>query len=142
MSHTRIVTTAISFLLLAGTSLAQAAQTAQAPDNQVAKGPSPKASTANSTAKPAPTSLVDLNTASKQTLMTLPGITETSAMKIIENRPYKAKADLTQKKVISQDAYAKIEARINVKTSTRVSPGNVEKKAASSKGQSEVQKKQ
>jgi DNA uptake protein ComE-like DNA-binding protein len=33
--------------------------------------------------------------------MTLPGITETSAQKIIENRPYKAKADLTQKKVIS-----------------------------------------
>ena len=141
MSQTRIVTTAISFLLLAGTSMAQAAQ---APTNQVAKGPTPKASasTSNSTAKATPTSLVDLNTASKQTLMTLPGITETSAMKIIENRPYRTKADLTQKKVISPDAYAKIEARINVKTSTRVSPGNVEKKAASSKGQSEVQKKE
>ena len=136
MSHSRIVTTAISFLLLAGTSLAQA------PNNQVAKGPTPKASASNSTTKPTPASLVDLNTASKQTLMTLPGITETSAQKIIENRPYKAKADLTQKKVISPDAYAKIEARINVKTTTRVSPGNVEKKAASSKGQSEVQKKQ
>jgi DNA uptake protein ComE-like DNA-binding protein len=128
MSHTRIVTTAISFLFLAGSALAQT------PSNQVAKGPTPKAT--------APASLVDLNTASKQVLMTLPGITETSATKIIENRPYKTKADLTQKKVISPDAYAKIEARINVKTTTRVSPGNVEKKAASSKGQSEVQKKQ
>jgi DNA uptake protein ComE-like DNA-binding protein len=139
MSHTRIVTTAVSFLILAGSALAQA------PSNQVAKGPTPKASTSNSSnsaTKPTSATLVDLNTASKQTLMTLPGITETSAMKIIENRPYKAKADLTQKKVISPDAYAKIEARINVKTTTRVSPGNVEKKAASSKGQSEVQKKE
>jgi DNA uptake protein ComE-like DNA-binding protein len=136
MSHTRIVSTAVSFLILAGSLLAQS------PSNQVAKGPTPKASASNSTTKSTPTSLVDLNSASKQTLMTLPGITETSAQKIIENRPYKAKADLTQKKVISPDAYAKIEARINVKTTTRVSPGNVEKKAASSKGQSEVQKKE
>jgi len=74
--------------------------------------------------------------------MTLPGITETSARKIIENRPYKTKADLTQKKVISPDAYAKIEARVTAKTTSRVSPGNVEKKAASSKGTSEVQKKE
>jgi DNA uptake protein ComE-like DNA-binding protein len=136
MSRTQIVTTAVSFLILAGSSLAQS------PSNQVAKGPTPKASASNSTTKSTSTSLVDLNTASKQVLMTLPGITETSANKIIENRPYKSKADLTQKKVISPDAYAKIEARINVKTTTRVSPGNVEKKAASSKGQSEVQKKE
>ena len=137
MSHTRIVSAAVSFLILAGSSLAQSAQS---PSNQVAKGPTPKASASNSTSKSTSTSLVDLNSASKQTLMTLPGITETSALKIIENRPYKSKADLTQKKVISPDAYAKIEARINVKTTSRVSPGNVEKKAASSKGTSEVHK--
>src|SRR6185369_3819645 len=113
MSRTQIVTTAVSFLFLAGSSFAQS------PGNQVAKGPTPKASAANSNSKPVSTSLVDLNSASKQALMTLPGITETSAQKIIENRPYKSKADLTQKKVISPDAYAKIEARINVKTTTR-----------------------
>jgi len=137
MSRTRKVITVVSFVALsAGSSIAQT------PSNQVAKGPAPKASASNSTTKTTTASLVDLNTASKQALMTLPGITETNAQKIIENRPYKSKADLTQKKVISPDAYAKIEARINVKTTTRVSPGNVEKKAASSKGQSEVQKKQ
>jgi DNA uptake protein ComE-like DNA-binding protein len=136
MSRTRIVIMAVSFLVLSGSAFAQTTS------NQVAKGPTPKASASNSTTKSTSTSLVDLNTASKQALMTLPGITETSAKKIIENRPYKTKADLTQKKVISPDAYAKIEARVNVKTTTRVSPGNVEKKAASSKGQSEVQKKE
>jgi DNA uptake protein ComE-like DNA-binding protein len=136
MNRTRIVILAVSFLVLVSSAFAQT------PSNQVAKGPTPKASASNSTTKSTSTSLVDLNSASKQVLMTLPGITETSANKIIENRPYKTKADLTQKKVISPDAYAKIEARINVKTTTRVSPGNVEKKAASSKGQSEVQKKE
>ncbi len=137
MSRTRIVVTVVSFLILVGSSFAQS------PSNQVANAPTTKASASNSTTtKSTSTSLVDLNSASKQTLMTLPGITETSAQKIIANRPYKTKADLTQKKVISPDAYSKIEARINVKTTSRVSPGNVEKKAASSKGQSEVQKKQ
>jgi competence protein ComEA len=135
MSRKRIVASLVSITLLtAGSSFAQS------PNNQVAKGPTPKPST--STTKPAAASLVDLNTASKQALMTLPGITETNAKKIIENRPYRTKADLTQKKVISPDAYAKIEARVVAKTSTRVSPGSVEKKAASSKGDSEIQKKQ
>ena len=135
MSRKRIITSLVSLTLMtAGSAFAQV------PGNQVAKGPTPKPST--STAKPATTSLVDLNTASKQALMTLPGITETNAKKIIENRPYKTKADLTQKKVISPDAYAKIEAKVVARTSTRVSPGNVEKKAASSKGASEVQKKE
>jgi len=136
MSCTRIVSALASFLALTAGSVL-----AQTPTNQVAKGPTPKASTSTA-AKATPTALVDLNTASKQALMTLPGITETNAQKIIENRPYKAKADLTQKKVISPDAYAKIEARIVAKTSTRVTPGNMEKRAASSKGASEVQKKQ
>ena len=135
MSCTRIGTTLVSILILAAGSAF-----AQTPGNQVAKGPTPKAS--SSTSKATPTSLVDLNTASKQALMALPGITESNAQKIIENRPYKSKADLTQKKVITHDAYAKIEARIVARTSTRVSPGSVEKKAASSKGASEVQKKE
>ncbi len=136
MSHTRIVTTIVSFLLLAGSSFAQT------PSNQVAKGPTPKASASNSTTKSTSASLVDLNSASKQTLMTLPGITETSALKIIENRPYKSKADLTQKKVISPDAYAKIEARINVKTTRGSAPEMLKRKPRLRRDTSEVQKKE
>ena len=141
MSRTQIgvsINTFLVFLLI----LAVGSSFAQTPGNQVAKGPTPKASASNSTSKTTTVSLVDLNSASKQTLMTLPGISDANAQKIIENRPYKSKADLTQKKVISPDAYAKIEARIVAKVTTRVSPGNVEKKAASSKGTSEVKKKE
>jgi len=136
MSRKGIVSTVASLLIVtAGSAIAQK------PTEQVAKGPTPKATNATST-KATPIAMVDLNSASKQALMALPGITETSAQKIIENRPYKSKGDLTQKKVLSADAYAKIEARIVARTSTRVSPGTGEKRAASSKGASEVQKKQ
>jgi competence protein ComEA len=137
MSRTRIVSI-VTFLLLFAVS-----SYAQTNGNQVAKGPTPKASapTATSTSKSSNVSLVDLNTASLQTLMTLPGISDVSAQKIIENRPYKSKTDLTQKKVISVDAYSKIETRIVARTTTKVNAGNAEKKAANSKGTSEVTKK-
>jgi hypothetical protein len=72
--------------------------------------------------------------------MELPGITDVNAQKIIENRPYHAKTDLTEKKVISTAAYEKIAKLIVAKATSRVSPGNVEKKAAASKGTSEVKK--
>ena len=134
MSRTRyIVLAAFVLTVLSVTSFAQTT------GNQVAKGPTPKATTPT-TSKTTKSSPLDLNTASKQALMALPGMNETSAQKIIENRPYRAKTDLTQKKVLSADAYAKIAEMVVAKTATRVTPGNVERKAATSKGTSEVKK--
>jgi len=53
---------------------------------------------------------VNINTASKNLLMTLPGINDSLAQKIIDNRSYKTKAEL--KKVIPADIYEKIKNRI------------------------------
>src|ERR1051325_11715329 len=59
-----------------------------------------------------PTAQLDLNRASKQELVDLPGIGEAYAQRIIDHRPYKRKDELVEKKVIPQSAYDKIKDRV------------------------------
>jgi len=59
-------------------------------------------------------SRVNINTASLNQLMDLPGIGQVYGQKIIENRPYSEVDDLVKKQVLKQSTFDKIKGKVSV----------------------------
>ncbi len=62
---------------------------------------------------------VDINSASFEELLGLPGMDQVAAMKIIQGRPYRETADLVVKQILSQRVFDRIAPRIVA------NPGNI-----------------
>jgi competence protein ComEA len=58
---------------------------------------------------------VNLNTASKAQLMSLPGMDDSSADRVIAGRPYSTEHQLLERRILSREEYNKIADSITVK---------------------------
>lgn len=78
-------------------------------------GSKPETMAQGQMSKPAAADKLDINTATKDQLKQLPGIGDTYSQKIIDGRPYRAKNELVQKKIIPQATYDKVKDQIIAK---------------------------
>jgi competence protein ComEA len=101
-------------LLAATPMMAQSPQPAAPAPSKMAPAPSKMAPTAAPAAAPK-AELLDINSATVDTLEALPGIGKAYSAAIIKGRPYKGKDDLIHKKIVPQKTYDGIKDKIIAK---------------------------
>ena len=104
---TRLLAILVILLVFVGGAAAQSKDAGKAPAKSESKAPAKAESPKHEP--------VDINSASADELKAIAGIGDAYSKKIIENRPYKRKDELVQKKVVPQATYDKIKDHIIAK---------------------------
>ena len=110
-----LLVSALAFGVIASSiAFAQGSTPAATSQPEKAKTSAPASNHMSSTKKPAAPK-VELNTATKEQLMALPGVSESTADRIIAARPYKSKNDLVAKNLLTKSEFEKVSAHVMVK---------------------------
>jgi competence protein ComEA len=99
----RVITVLCALCLFAGVTYAQSAADQSSTSSTSTK--KAKSSKKSSTKK------VDINSATKEELVAA-GLDDATAQKVIDGRPYKTKADLVKKNIMSKEDYDKVKANL------------------------------
>lgn len=119
MNRSTLKTFLAALAIMLGTGSAMRAQ-----DDEKPPAPRPRVAKPNlkkKLAKPVGKQ-VDINSASKEELQKLPGITPELAAKIIAGRPYVTKSHLVEKNAIPVGVYLPIRHQVFVKQATKQAP--------------------
>ena len=101
--------------------VAQAASPAPAPAKATTAPTSTSHTKSTSSKSSKSTAHIDLNSASREQLMTLPGIDAATADKIVEARPFKSKDELHSKGIVSKAEYDKLASHVTAKSAKPMS---------------------
>lgn len=105
MKRLAVLVCALAFLLWAGIPAGAQESSASSQTTTTTTKKTTKKSAASS-------SKIDINSATREELETLPGIGPATSQKIVDGRPYRAKSDLLKRKVVSASEYEKIKDSI------------------------------
>jgi len=110
-----VLTAVVAMAFVASVALAAdaTAPAASAPATAPAKATTTTSTTHHSSTK-SHAKKTDLNTASKEDLMKLPGVDDATADKIIAARPFKSHSELESKNIVTKEQYKKLSAMVTV----------------------------
>jgi competence protein ComEA len=126
MKHSSIRSVLFAAALLLSASVAVAVEDKAAASADTKAVGTPKTTGKSASAKgakpPAKVKLVDINSASKKELKTLPDIGDADADKIIAGRPYLSKAHLVTHDIVSRPTYEHIKTLVVAKQKSEYLP--------------------